>query len=119
MRTEVEYSKVETKGSNNDSPISSNKPKTDPVLLGPISDLLEDIKTIRSDARGRKNNNSSQIQHFQVLLAHYYPLIGTRYVEMITRFIYDAFKRQRSVRLSLAEIRSWWRMKTKVNSNLK
>ena len=113
MRIPVKYSKVEAKRLNNDSPFLSSKQKTDPILIGPISDLLEDIKKILTDARTRKENSRSEIQHFQVLLAHYYPLIGTRYVEMITRFIYDAFKGQRSIRLSLAEIQSWWTMKDK------
>lgn len=113
VHTAVKTSKVDANGLNNDSPFLSNKQKTDPILIGPISDLLEDIKMILTGARRRKKNSRSEIQHFQALLAHYYPLIGTRYVEMITRFIYDAFKRRSSIRLSLAEIQSWWTMKDK------
>lgn len=80
---------------------------SDTILVGRISDLLEDIKHILFTIRKSKKRKDAAVRHFQSLLSHY-PLIGKNYSDTISLFIYDACNNEYHIHLPLPEIRSWW-----------
>ena len=80
----------------------------DALLIGTVSDLLQEIKTIADmivESRGMKDDAASA---FQALLKNYLHLSATKYQEAIDLVIYDHCKNQCALQVEMSEITSWW-----------
>lgn len=78
------------------------------LLVGNVSDLLEEVKKILRIIKTHRKTKQEGIKLFQSLFLHYYPLIGINYKEVISLFIYDTGKNQFNITFNISEIRSWW-----------
>ncbi len=87
---------------------SETQISSDVLLVGSVSDLLQEIKTLSniiSDTKGSKEDGASM---FQSLLENYSHLSSTNYQEGINLFLYDQCKSQCAFEIELAEIKTWW-----------
>lgn len=80
----------------------------DALLIGTVSDLLNEIKVLTrvlSESKGSKDDGSPM---FQSLLSNYPQLLGTKYQDSISIFIHDQCRTECDFDLHLAEVKSWW-----------
>lgn len=82
--------------------------KDEMLLVGNVSDLLEEVKKILKVIKTHRKTKQEGMKLFQSLFSHYYPLIGMNYKDVISLFIYDTGKNQFNITFNLNEIKSWW-----------
>ncbi|WP_276374286.1 hypothetical protein [Chryseolinea sp. H1M3-3] len=80
----------------------------DALLIGTVSDLLQEIKVISDMIAESKGNGEDAASAFQSLLKNYLHLSATKYQEAIDLVIYDHCKNQLALQLEMSEIKSWW-----------
>ncbi|MBA4056775.1 MAG: hypothetical protein C0490_18825 [Marivirga sp.] len=79
-------------------------------LLGSLSDLLYEIKSLAKANAGTRNSRikKDSITKLKTLLGRYRNLLGVHFKEIISIFIYDTFKSQRVPHPNLNKIKTWW-----------
>lgn len=80
----------------------------DALLIGTVSDLLQEIKVIADMIAESKGNKGDAASAFQSLLKNYLHLSATKYQEAIDLVIYDHCKNQCVLQVEMSEIKSWW-----------
>lgn len=80
----------------------------DALLIGTVSDLLQEVKVIADMITESTGNKEDAASAFQSLLKNYLHLSSTKYQEAIDLVIYDHCKNQCALQVEMSDIRSWW-----------
>lgn len=89
--------------------ISESKPDTDDgLVLGKISDLLEEVKIILSLFAGEKPSKEDLASTLRALLEKYAGLATSRYLTTINIFLYDHCKDACTDELKPEDVSAWW-----------
>ncbi len=78
------------------------------MLIGSVSDLLQEIKTLVELVVEYKSPKQEGISLFQTLLLRYPHLRDSIYQEPVNLYIYETAKSRFHFELELDEIRQWW-----------
>ncbi len=80
----------------------------DALLIGTVSDVLQEIKVIADMIAESKGNKEDAASAFQSLLKNHLHLLSTKYQQAIDLIIYDHCKNQCALQVEMSEIKSWW-----------
>lgn len=80
----------------------------DALLIGTVSDLLQEVKIIADMIAESKGNKEDAASAFQSLLKNYLHLSSTKYQEAIDLVIYDHCKNRCALQVEISDVRSWW-----------
>jgi hypothetical protein len=78
------------------------------TLLGPVADLLKELKGIIDTAAAENVDKAQCIELIKALLVRYPQLLNTKYQNSIDLFIYENGIDQFSFDLSIKEVQSLW-----------
>jgi hypothetical protein len=88
---------------------SRNPPDPDATLiLGKVSDLMDEAKTIVSLFPEEKANQEEIAAVFRALLEKYAPLKLSRYADAVNIFLLDLCKNACAFELSSDDVKAWW-----------
>lgn len=81
------------------------------LIIGKVSDLLEEAKTLTSLFGEEKASREDIGAMFRALLEKYTALASTRYAGTINIFLYDLCKDACAFELHADDVKSWWTSK--------
>jgi hypothetical protein len=88
----------------------------DSLLIGSVSDLLQEIKTVVQLVAECKSDRNESTSLFRTLLLRYPHLRSSNYQEVVSQYILDTAKPEVPFELSMEEIRTWWHEEFKSKS---
>lgn len=115
MLIAVEEIQVQSSNENEEAVEGSVSVKADVVIIGTIADLLQEVKAL--SAAVKDSGKEEAVSLFTTLLSRYRQLVGTRYQEAVSLFIYDACKDKCEFNIEPNEIKSWWSEAESLSSN--
>ena len=88
-----------------DSPLSES---SNSLLLGSVSDLLEEAKTLTQFILENKSSKEEATAFLRTLLSKYSQLKDTRYQKAIELYLFNELKDHEGQEMSLDEIKALW-----------
>jgi hypothetical protein len=87
---------------------SSQSEPVDSMLLGSVSDLLEEAKTLTNFILENKSSKEEATSFLRTLLSKYSQLKDTRYQKAIELYLFNELKDHEGQEMSLDEINAFW-----------
>jgi hypothetical protein len=89
-------------------PNSSQSESVDSLLLGSVSDLLEEAKTLTNFILENKSSQEEATTFLRTLLSKYPQLKNTRYQKAIELYLFNELKDHEDQKMTLDEITTLW-----------
>jgi hypothetical protein len=105
---EIQFGKSKAQSANAEDSSPDIPDPDGELIIGKVSDLLEEAKTLTSLFADEKASREDIGAMFRALLEKYTALTFSRYAEAINIFLYDLCKDACAFELHPDDVKSWW-----------